>query len=149
MTASLVAGLLVLFAVATYVLLCAWAYLQVKFGERSWEDVDVAWFGPGGGAEDGSSSWEVRLYWNPTEWMLGLRWEPFERTAGLTGGHATMLLFHVPLLALGTSWWWARRCRSCGCTDAHACPGGCSWVEADLCSACTPATSTPGPPSGP
>ena len=28
------------------------------------------------------------------------------------------------------------RCRECGCTDARACPGGCSWVEADLCSAC-------------
>lgn len=29
-------------------------------------------------------------------------------------------------------------CRECGCTDAEACPGGCSWVEADLCSACAP-----------
>jgi len=29
-----------------------------------------------------------------------------------------------------------RRCRKCGCTDMHACPGGCSWVDADLCSAC-------------
>jgi len=32
------------------------------------------------------------------------------------------------------------RCRVCGCTDEHACPGGCSWVEdpegGDLCSAC-------------
>lgn len=27
-------------------------------------------------------------------------------------------------------------CRSCGCTDERACPGGCSWVEEDLCSAC-------------
>ena len=30
----------------------------------------------------------------------------------------------------------APRCRSCGCTDARACPGGCYWVEPDLCSAC-------------
>jgi len=30
----------------------------------------------------------------------------------------------------------ARRCRVCGCTDANACPGGCSWVAPDLCSAC-------------
>jgi hypothetical protein len=30
----------------------------------------------------------------------------------------------------------ARSCRSCGCTDAFACPGGCSWVDQDLCSAC-------------
>lgn len=29
-----------------------------------------------------------------------------------------------------------RRCRKCGCTDLHACPGGCSWVDIDLCSAC-------------
>lgn len=28
-------------------------------------------------------------------------------------------------------------CRSCGCTDTCACPGGCWWVEPDLCSACS------------
>ncbi|MCK9435726.1 MAG: hypothetical protein M0Q12_00795 [Synergistaceae bacterium] len=27
-------------------------------------------------------------------------------------------------------------CRVCGCTDNHACEGGCYWVEEDLCSAC-------------
>jgi len=27
-------------------------------------------------------------------------------------------------------------CRICGCTDEHACEGGCYWVEEDLCSAC-------------
>jgi len=27
-------------------------------------------------------------------------------------------------------------CRVCGCTNEHACEGGCSWVEPDLCSAC-------------
>lgn len=27
-------------------------------------------------------------------------------------------------------------CRVCGCTDEHACPGGCYWVEVDLCSVC-------------
>lgn len=32
-----------------------------------------------------------------------------------------------------------RSCRVCGCTDDHACPPMCSWVEADLCSACAPA----------
>lgn len=30
-----------------------------------------------------------------------------------------------------------RACRACGCTDEAACVGGCSWVEADLCSACS------------
>jgi hypothetical protein len=29
-----------------------------------------------------------------------------------------------------------RKCRVCGCTDARACPGGCWWVDAELCSAC-------------
>nr|WP_092074966.1 hypothetical protein [Dendrosporobacter quercicolus]NSL49594.1 hypothetical protein [Dendrosporobacter quercicolus DSM 1736]SDN24132.1 hypothetical protein SAMN04488502_11550 [Dendrosporobacter quercicolus] len=28
------------------------------------------------------------------------------------------------------------RCQICGCTDNHACPGGCYWVRPDLCSAC-------------
>ena len=29
-----------------------------------------------------------------------------------------------------------RKCRICGCDDNHACKGGCSWVEIDLCSQC-------------
>lgn len=29
-----------------------------------------------------------------------------------------------------------RHCRICKCTDERACYGGCSWVAADLCSAC-------------
>ncbi len=27
-------------------------------------------------------------------------------------------------------------CRTCGCTDDRACPGGCYWVEPGLCSRC-------------
>lgn len=27
-------------------------------------------------------------------------------------------------------------CRVCGCTDLNACPGGCFWVQPDLCSTC-------------
>lgn len=27
-------------------------------------------------------------------------------------------------------------CRVCGCTQDNACPGGCYWVEDDLCSSC-------------
>lgn len=27
-------------------------------------------------------------------------------------------------------------CRVCGCTWTNACPGGCYWVEQDLCSSC-------------
>ena len=29
-----------------------------------------------------------------------------------------------------------RRCRVCGCTGSTACPGGCYWAGADICSAC-------------
>lgn len=29
-----------------------------------------------------------------------------------------------------------RACRKCGCTEARACAGGCSWIEWDLCSRC-------------
>ena len=29
-----------------------------------------------------------------------------------------------------------RKCRVCGCTNYHACAGGCYWVEPDLCSKC-------------
>jgi hypothetical protein len=29
-----------------------------------------------------------------------------------------------------------KKCRVCGCTDDHACLGGCYWVKEDLCSAC-------------
>lgn len=29
-----------------------------------------------------------------------------------------------------------RACRMCGCTQDHACEGGCHWVEWDLCSKC-------------
>lgn len=30
----------------------------------------------------------------------------------------------------------AQKCRVCGCTQERACPGGCYWVESDLCSSC-------------
>ena len=29
-----------------------------------------------------------------------------------------------------------RKCRICGCTDAQACEGGCTWIGDDLCSNC-------------
>ncbi|MGL5257659.1 MAG: hypothetical protein ACRC76_11510 [Proteocatella sp.] len=29
-----------------------------------------------------------------------------------------------------------RKCRICGCTTLHACPGGCYWVADNLCSQC-------------
>ncbi len=27
-------------------------------------------------------------------------------------------------------------CRECDCIDVNACPGGCHWVEPNLCSRC-------------
>lgn len=36
-----------------------------------------------------------------------------------------------------------RACRVCGCTEASACEGGCSWVSDDLCSACAEKRSKP------
>lgn len=27
-------------------------------------------------------------------------------------------------------------CRTCGCTDDRACPGGCAWYNDELCSRC-------------
>ncbi|MBA4688585.1 MAG: hypothetical protein H2184_15645 [Candidatus Galacturonibacter soehngenii] len=29
-----------------------------------------------------------------------------------------------------------QKCRVCGCNFFHACPGGCWWIEDDLCSSC-------------
>lgn len=37
--------------------------------------------------------------------------------------------------------WDVQACRVCGCTNDNACPGGCYWVEEDLCSACFEAES--------
>lgn len=28
------------------------------------------------------------------------------------------------------------KCKYCGCTDGHACTGGCSWVLPNVCSNC-------------
>lgn len=39
-------------------------------------------------------------------------------------------------LAGGDALFDEQRCRLCGCTEDHACEGGCSWVAEDLCSAC-------------
>lgn len=43
-----------------------------------------------------------------------------------------------------------RACRVCGCTDSHACFGGCYWVDEDLCSSCVgarrPSSIDPGVP---
>lgn len=48
---------------------------------------------------------------------------------------AVELLQRLAVIAAGE-----QRCRSCGCTQDSGCVEGCSWVEEDLCSACTPAS---------
>jgi len=59
-------------------------------------------------------------------------WHEFEETID----RGTDCLFDrvtIPLPPIGLL---PGTCRACGCTDNRACPGGCSWVEPDLCSAC-------------
>lgn len=34
-----------------------------------------------------------------------------------------------------------QKCRICDCTEDQACPGGCSWVEEDLCDNCVEAAA--------
>jgi hypothetical protein len=45
-------------------------------------------------------------------------------------GHRSDNILGFPAVLAGP------RCRVCGCTNDNACPGGCSWIEPDLCSAC-------------
>lgn len=56
------------------------------------------------------------------------------RVAGYEGqALAVLMQFAAEIAAVGAL---TRRCRACGCTDDAACPGGCEWVEMDLCSRC-------------
>lgn len=41
----------------------------------------------------------------------------------------------------------AQECRVCGCTNLHACVGGCWWIAPDLCSRCAPPVANQGTPS--
>ena len=34
-------------------------------------------------------------------------------------------------------------CRQCGCTDLHACPGGCGWAGPGLCTTCARVAGLP------
>jgi hypothetical protein len=81
-----------------------------------------------------------------TELALALYALAHFQDAGLAGDAAGLLasrLLQLPdrmppevlrgIVAAGRE---LRACRVCGCTDAAACPGGCRWVEDDLCSVC-------------
>jgi ParB family chromosome partitioning protein len=72
--------------------------------------------------------------------FLWVKWDATAAAAEETRAHPAAKLVHLdPLLVemvddLPDAE--LRVCRVCGCTDDRACEGGCSWVEADLCSAC-------------
>jgi hypothetical protein len=69
--------------------------------------------------------------------IVGTRWEHAQHEAETRLDKYLPLADDFPegpdLEAVGI-----RACRGCGCTDNSACPEGCEWVEADLCSACQP-----------
>jgi hypothetical protein len=56
------------------------------------------------------------------------------RDATMTGVVAAWL--QEALIEFGQHGMYQARCRECGCTDEAACPGGCEWIEAGLCSRC-------------
>jgi len=45
------------------------------------------------------------------------------------------LVCGCPAFEPDTSEW---KCAMCGCSDEHACEGGCSWSGPNLCSKCEP-----------
>ena len=55
---------------------------------------------------------------------------PFERVKEICAAEREGRLNVVPRIKN------ALKCRVCRCTDDMACPGGCFWIEPDLCSAC-------------
>jgi hypothetical protein len=75
--------------------------------------------------------------WNDPERMLGcyepgrmmIMSEPVKVFKKIIPFRGRQGLFNVPDEAL-------RVCRVCGCSEFNACPGGCAWVEEDLCSTC-------------
>lgn len=44
--------------------------------------------------------------------------------------------FIIRIIAAHRQKGYERSCRICGCTQHISCPGGCYWVEYDLCSRC-------------
>jgi hypothetical protein len=56
--------------------------------------------------------------------------------AGLTQAYCDELLDDLRTWEVNGTQVMVRMCKICGCTNAHACPAGCSWVEPDLCSRC-------------
>lgn len=60
------------------------------------------------------------------EWHKQRRQTPQELKATLEA-----ILPHLSKPPLGLM-----KCKYCGCTDDHACEGGCSWVAKDVCSKC-------------
>lgn len=78
-----------------------------------------------------------------------LGWPPSRARRHLHRAEKAGLAISYPTRGGCTRWWplglaaellpHTGTCRICGCTDDHACPGGCYWVEPNLCSACSSA----------
>ena len=51
---------------------------------------------------------------------------------------------HVVMLHYGARRGQPGFCRLCGCTEVHACLGGCSWIDSEhtVCSRCSGRTLT-------
>jgi hypothetical protein len=43
---------------------------------------------------------------------------------------------HEFMVQAGEADHWPQACRGCGCTNEQGCPGGCLWIDPDLCSTC-------------
>jgi hypothetical protein len=82
----------------------------------------------GGAAQGSNVTVQTTVYPTTGEW----RWHVLVDGAGFAHGTA-------PSRAAASRHardYLNRRCRNCGCTLTHACPGGCYWLEPNLCSAC-------------
>ena len=67
------------------------------------------------------------VYWQTAGWLME------HELAYSPGGEPSIMLTPRGVDVLNGG----RQCRKCGCTENSACGEGCSWVEADLCSACS------------
>lgn len=63
----------------------------------------------------------------PTHWM------DFPEPPGKKAPKSTKTPSQDSAIRESTNSW---KCRQCGCDNAHACKGGCGWVEKNLCTRC-------------
>ncbi|MDB6018432.1 MAG: hypothetical protein JWR19_2921 [Pedosphaera sp.] len=80
-----------------------------------------------------NSSFQIHTYPFGGDW----RWHVLVDGHGYAHGHATT----KAAARTCAQAYLQRKCRTCGCTLSHACPGGCYWIEPNLCSKCDPSIS--------